>query len=31
MRDHTKLMAFELVDEVAVLAYRVTAGFPKRS
>ena len=29
MRDHTKLRAFELADEVAVLIYRVTAGFPK--
>jgi four helix bundle protein len=29
MRDHTKLRAFELTDEVAVLVYRVTAGFPK--
>jgi four helix bundle protein len=29
MRDHTKLKAFELADEVAVLAYRATAGFPK--
>ena len=29
MRDHTKLTAFELADEVAVLVYRVTAGFPK--
>lgn len=29
MRDHTKLRAFELADEVAVLAYRLTAGFPK--
>ena len=29
MRDHTKLRAFELGDEVAVLIYRVTAGFPK--
>jgi four helix bundle protein len=29
MRDHTKLRAFELADEVAVLVYRVTAGFPK--
>ena len=27
MRDHTKLRAFELADEVAVLVYRVTAGF----
>jgi len=29
MRDHTKLRAFELADEVAVLTYQVTAGFPK--
>jgi four helix bundle protein len=29
MRDHTKLRVFELGDEVAVLIYRVTAGFPK--
>ncbi len=29
MRDHTKLRAFELADELAVLIYRVTAGFPK--
>ena len=29
MRDHTKLRAFELADEVAVMVYRVTAGFPK--
>ena len=29
MRDHTKLRAFELADEVAVLIYRVTARFPK--
>ena len=29
MRDHTKLRAFELADEVAVLVYRVTAMFPK--
>ncbi len=29
MRDHTKLRAFELADEVATLVYRVTAGFPK--
>ena len=30
MRDHTKLRAFELADEVAVLVYRVTAGFPRK-
>ena len=29
MRDHTKLRAFELADEVAVLVYRATARFPK--
>ena len=28
MRDHTKLRAFELADEVAVLIYRVTRKFP---
>jgi four helix bundle protein len=29
MRDHTKLRVFELADEVAVLVYQATAGFPK--
>ncbi len=29
MRDHTKLRAFELADEVALLVYRLTASFPK--
>jgi hypothetical protein len=29
MRDHTKLRAFELADEVVMLVYRTTAGFPK--
>jgi hypothetical protein len=29
MRDHTKLRAFELADEVAVLVYRATRKFPK--
>jgi four helix bundle protein len=29
MRDHTKLRAFELADNVATLIYRVTRGFPK--
>ena len=29
MRDHTKLRAFELADELALLVYQVTAGFPK--
>jgi len=28
-RDHTKLRALELADEVALLAYRVTARFPR--
>ena len=28
MRDHTKLRAFELANEVPVLIYRMTAGFP---
>jgi len=28
MRDHTKLLAFEMADEISVLLYRVTAGFP---
>ena len=28
-RDHTKLRAFELADEVALLVYRVTARFPR--
>ena len=30
MRDHTKLRAFEMADEVALLVYQVTAGFPKK-
>ena len=30
MRDHTKLRAFELADEVAALTYRATRGFPKQ-
>jgi len=30
MRDHTKLRAFELADEVAVLTYQATSGFPKK-
>jgi hypothetical protein len=30
MRDHTKLRAFKLADEVAMLVYRETAGFPKK-
>ena len=29
MRDHTKLRAFELADEVAILIYRTTRVFPK--
>ena len=29
MRDHTKLRALEMADEVAVLVYQVTAGFPR--
>jgi four helix bundle protein len=29
VRDHTKLKAFELSDEVALLVYQITAGFPK--
>ena len=29
MRDHTKLRTFELADEVVVLIYRATRGFPK--
>jgi four helix bundle protein len=29
MRDHTKLRAFELADETAVLIYRITQKFPK--
>ena len=29
MRNHAKLRAFELADEVAVLIYRTTKGFPK--
>ena len=29
MRDHTKLRAFELADEVAVMIYRATRSFPK--
>jgi four helix bundle protein len=29
MRDHTKLRAFELADEVALLVYQVTSGFPR--
>ena len=29
MRDHTKLRAFELADETAILIYQATRGFPK--
>lgn len=29
MRDHSKLRAFELADQLALLVYRETAGFPK--
>ena len=29
MRDHAKLRAFEIADEVAVVACQATAGFPK--
>jgi four helix bundle protein len=29
MRDHAKLRAFELADEVAILTYSETRNFPK--
>ncbi|MBN2273761.1 MAG: four helix bundle protein [Bacteroidales bacterium] len=29
MRDHTKLRAFELADDLAVLIYKITMKFPK--
>ena len=29
MRDYTKLRAFELADEVAIMIYQVTKNFPK--
>ena len=28
MRDHTKLRAFELADELVLMTYRATASFP---
>ena len=28
MRDHTKLKAFQLADEFAIMVYRATRGFP---
>ncbi len=28
MRDHTKLRAFELADEIAIMTYQVTQSFP---
>ncbi|MCL2701526.1 MAG: four helix bundle protein [Phycisphaerae bacterium] len=28
MRDHTKLRAFDLADQLALIVYRVTASFP---
>ena len=28
MRDHNKLRAFQLADEIALLVYQVTRGFP---
>ena len=30
MRDHTKLKAFRLADEVAIEVYRETAAFPRQ-
>jgi four helix bundle protein len=30
MRDHTKLRAFELADEVVLLIYQITRGFPEQ-
>ncbi len=30
MRDHTKLRAFALADEIAILVYQFTADFPKQ-
>jgi len=29
MRDHCKLRAFELADDIVVLIYKITKGFPK--
>lgn len=29
MRDHTKLRAFELADQLALLVYKQTSGFPR--
>ncbi len=29
MRDHKKLRAFELADEIAILVYKITKNFPK--
>lgn len=29
MRDHSKLKAFKLADEVVLLIYKITKGFPK--
>ena len=29
MRDHTKLRAFEIADNIVMEVYRVTRGFPK--
>ena len=29
MRDHTKLRAFELADELTMLIYQATRGFPR--
>jgi four helix bundle protein len=29
MRDHNNLEAFKLADEIAVMVYRITSGYPK--